>query len=66
MIGVIAWAVAIVLSAGIVGWLRFELNGHRRRLRRAVIEAWADLEPKLTAFGQLGGASGRHRADTVE
>lgn len=69
MIGLIAWAVAIVLAAGIVAVLMFELSGHRRRFRAALAEARADLQPRyvaLTASVPRTGSSGRHRAEAEQ
>jgi hypothetical protein len=59
MIGVIAWAVAIVFGVVVGAVLAYGLAGHRARLRTTIEAARADLEPSLEAL-RAEPATGRH------
>lgn len=64
MIGLIAWAVAVVVALCIAGVVAYELMGHLRRFRDALDEARIELKPKYMVLSAFPPPSGRHRADT--
>jgi hypothetical protein len=55
------WAVALGLSLVILAVLGYGLFGQLKRLRRAVEEAGAEIQPRLLAL-RPDQPAGRHRA----
>jgi hypothetical protein len=62
MIGLIAWAVALVVALLVGGVLGYGLNGQIKRARSAFEAARGDLEPPLRALLDAPPTRGRHSA----
>lgn len=62
MIGLIAWAVALVVALLVGGVLAYGLSGQYKRLRSTIAAARGDLEAPLQVLLDSRPASGRHSA----
>ena len=61
MLVLLVWAVAVGLALLVLGVLAFGLYGQLRRLRRAVAETQAELQPMIARL-RPEDVPGRHRA----